>query len=390
MLPANLDIIAEPDLQRLVDEHVHEGTLIEFKRDLPGQADGDKVRLLRSITSFANTLGGDLILGVEAVDGVATNLVGIDAVVEDQVRQRIENLCRDGADPSVPGVSMKFVRLANGRHAIIVRVARSWNAPHRVTTGGHGHFYGRNSAGTYQLDVNELRAAFTMPERISAEIRRFRDGRIAQVQTYDTPVPIARVGALILHLLPFSAFSPIHGRRISLDPGERHNFSPFDARSCSTDVNLEGYVVFTDRRKPSAAYTQVYRNGGVESVVVFDLWEGNQIYKLPATWIEMQCVSSTDRFVRGLQAKTDLFPLAVGIALVNVADYRFVVSRGVFGDETAKADRNVIELPTVVVEKPPFDAAQALRTSFDMIWNAFGYEGSPSYDAQGSFIPRSA
>lgn len=345
------------------------------------------MRLLRSITSFSNSLGGDLILGIDAVDGVANNVVGIAGVVEDQVRQRIENLCRDGADPRVPGVSIKFVGLANGNTAIVIRVARSWNAPHRVTTGGHSQFYGRNSAGSYPLDVSELRAAFTMPERISNEIYRFREMRIARIQAYDTPVPILKVGTLVLHLIPFSAFSPLHAPRLSLDVAERHNFSPFDAQSCSVDVNLEGYVIFTDRRQPSRCYSQIYRNGVMESVAAFDLWEGERIYKLPSVWIEVQCVRTVDRYVRDLQGRLDLFPLVIGIALVNVADYRFAVPGGIFRGELQRADRNVIELPTVVVENPPLDAAQTLRTSFDMMWNAFGYERSASYDAQGRFNP---
>lgn len=387
MLPAAINAIGEADLQQLVQDSAREGKFLEFKRDLPGQADADRVRLLRSITSFSNSLGGDLILGIDAQDGVAANVLGIPDVVEDQVRQRIENLCRDGADPRVPAVSIKFVGLANGNTAIVIRAARSWNAPHRVTSGGHSQFYGRNSAGSYPLDVSELRAAFTMPDRIGNEIHRFREMRIARVQAYDTPVPILNVGLLVFHLMPFSAFSPLHAARLSLDVAERHNFSPFDARGCSVDVNLEGYVIFTHRRQPSSEYTQVYRNGAIESVVAFDLWEGERIYKLPATWIEVQCLRAIDAYMRNLQGRVDVFPLGIGIALVNVADYRFAVPGGIFRGELQRADRNVIELPTAVVENPPLDAAQILRTTYDMMWNAFGYEHSPSYDAQGRFNP---
>ncbi len=387
MLPTALDAIGEPELQQLVRDGVREGKLLEYKRELSGQADADKVRLLRSITSFSNTLGGDLVLGIDAADGAATSVVGIPAVVEDQVRLRIENLCRDGVDPRVTGVRIKFVALANGNTAIIIRVSRSWNAPHRVTTGGHTQFYGRNSAGSYPLDVSELRAAFTMPDRISGEIASFRNTRVAHIRAYETPVPILTVGALVLHLMPFSAFSPLTRTRLSLDAVERHNFSPFNSRSTCVDVNLEGYVIYMDRREPSWAYTQVYRDGTIESVATFDLWEGETIYKLSSAWIEVNCVSAVDRYVRELERRMDLFPLAIGIALVNVADYRFVAERRVFGGELPRSTRDLIELPTVVIEHPPMEAAQILRTSFDMIWNAFGYDGSPSYDAAGRFTP---
>jgi predicted HTH transcriptional regulator len=55
---------------------VSEGREIEFKSAV-GSADKDKREFLADVSSFANAVGGDLLIGVAAKGGVATELVGI-------------------------------------------------------------------------------------------------------------------------------------------------------------------------------------------------------------------------------------------------------------------------------------------------------------------------
>ena len=67
---------------------VPEGKAIGYKREIPGKGASDVVTLLVTVSSFANTEGGDLHLGVKANKGVPTELLGIE----------INNLDREAAN----------------------------------------------------------------------------------------------------------------------------------------------------------------------------------------------------------------------------------------------------------------------------------------------------
>ena len=165
---------------------VGEGKTLEYKREMPGGPDGGRVRFLKAVSVFANTAGGDLLLGVEAVDGVAAALPGVDLDNPDGETLRLENMIRDGLEPRLPRVEVCPVKIAEHRYVLVVRVPRSWIAPHRVRK--NRQFYARNAAGAYPLDVGELRAAFTMSETVAARIRDFRTYRLARIHGRETPV----------------------------------------------------------------------------------------------------------------------------------------------------------------------------------------------------------
>jgi hypothetical protein len=47
---------------------------------------------------------------------------------------------------------------------------------------------------------------------------------------------------------------------------------------------------------------------------------------------------------------------------------------------------DVIALPEVTIESDPADVPGALRQLFNTIWNGFGFQGSPKYNATGEWI----
>lgn len=107
---------------------------------------------------MANAIGGDIIYGiVEGVseDGntVAQVLQGISGENSDDEILRLDNLIRDCIKPRLIGIGIRALQLSNNNTAFIVRVPRSWNAPHVVDRGGHWRFYyrklGRKSPDGY-------------------------------------------------------------------------------------------------------------------------------------------------------------------------------------------------------------------------------------------------
>ncbi len=54
---------------------------------------------------------------------------------------------------------------------LVIRIPRSYGAPHMVTFQNTSRFYTRNSAGKHQLDVSEIRSAFALSETARSALR---------------------------------------------------------------------------------------------------------------------------------------------------------------------------------------------------------------------------
>src|SRR5262249_5126909 len=146
----------------------------------------EAVQFLASVSAFANTAGGDLLIGVAAEDGVASGIPGIPLAEFDHDTLRYEQLLADNLEPRLSPVAVRSVPCGNGNHVLIIRVARSWLGPHRVTK--NDRFYGRNAGGKYPLDVGELRQAFTLRENVAQRMQGFRRDRLAKIMAGSTPV----------------------------------------------------------------------------------------------------------------------------------------------------------------------------------------------------------
>lgn len=102
----------------------HEGKTLEFKRDLssPGP-------IVRTVVAFANTAGGDLVVGVD--DGTR-DVVGVEDALADE--ERLANLIADRIAPTVlPDIEIVAWRSTN---VLVARIADSPIRPHYVKTQG--------------------------------------------------------------------------------------------------------------------------------------------------------------------------------------------------------------------------------------------------------------
>jgi Putative DNA-binding domain len=277
VIPKPISDIQRSDIDGLVTNQVHEMKTLDFKRNLPGTADSDKVRFLANVASFANTSGGDLVFGVEESGGIAVNALGVTCSDTDKEVLRLEQLIRTGLEPRLPRIDIRSVSVGPGREVIVVRIPHSLAGPHRVSF--NSKFYGRNSAGRYELDVSELRAAFTGFDTLGEKIHRFRVDRVIKIADGETPVSLQAGPTMALHLIPLSAFTT--RRFIDISANERVwiTFAPLFSSSTGFNyrINFEGWVNFDGHMdfgagtnaKPSHSYVQLYRSGIVESVVVF-------------------------------------------------------------------------------------------------------------------------
>jgi predicted HTH transcriptional regulator len=123
---SDIEEIREVDLRELKDNAVGEGILYDYKLQLYGSSDADKREFLKDASSFANTAGGHILIGVKEDQGLPMDFPGISNDL-DKEKLRLENLLRDRVEPRILGVRMQPVDLENGERVLVIRIPKSWN-----------------------------------------------------------------------------------------------------------------------------------------------------------------------------------------------------------------------------------------------------------------------
>ncbi len=273
-----LEATEESDLQALVDNQVSERKTIEYKEALPGNADGDKKEFLADVSSFANASGGDLIYGLREQSGVPIELSGLELSDVDAEILRLESCIQTGIAPRLFRIveTHPVALPSKQRYAIIIRIRKSWTAPHMVTFKNDSKFFSRDSRGKHQLDVSELRSAFLLLETAAERIRNFRTERLMRIGAgEETPAPLdEQAPKLVLHIIPFNSFStsvPLDLKPLN-DSVKGQLLEPLMVWDSASNVNMrfniDGIVrSVREMNSPSTiAYTQVFRNGIIETV----------------------------------------------------------------------------------------------------------------------------
>ena len=204
MIPKNFAEITAEDIQDLIENSVCESATLEFKRDLPGGGDDARREFLADMSALANTSGGDLLFGIGEENGCAAVVVGIGTQDVDAELLRLGNILNSGLSPRVRYSSLT-IQCPQGA-VLLFRVAKSWNAPHRVVFKAWDKFFARSTTGKYPLDVQQLRRAFIENSTVAERMRSFRADRLASIIAGSTPVPMTEGSKLVIHMLSLRCF----------------------------------------------------------------------------------------------------------------------------------------------------------------------------------------
>lgn len=205
MIGRLLDEITLADILALQTLGRSEGRTLDFKECFP-KADHKGVRdFLADVTAFANTEGGDIIIGVrEDKNGVAAEIIGIDSSGLDEGLRRIDDQLRSCVDPRVPQFHAREIPLGNGRVVLVIRVGASLIAPHRVVFEKSSRFYRRANRGNYEMSTTELRQAFAASSDLPARIRDLHQKAVVASQGEGMPCRVRPGPTAILTIAPVS------------------------------------------------------------------------------------------------------------------------------------------------------------------------------------------
>jgi Putative DNA-binding domain len=355
--------IDEARLQGLITAGAAESRTIDYKRAIYGNAHADYTEFLADVSSFANTSGGDLVLGMDATNGIPTAITPLTMPMDPELL-RLEQVARGGLQPRIANIAFHAVPIQGGNNVLIIRVPRSYNPPHRIIRQGSNRFWARSAAGKYEPDVNELRTLFNAGPQLADRIRNFRLDRVAKIAASQAPVQLMNQGSLILHIVPLSAFdvtSSLPLRDIEVDFG---SFVPIGSTTANgARINFDGILKTSNadqRATQHRAYVQLYRNGITESVhsTVMAVRSGTPIISnLDDMLIYEVMRSFVDLAAVGIEP-----PYALLVSLIGVAGAQFNFARGQdaawYDNLSDRLDRDQYHFDEVIFETIPTTPAE--------------------------------
>ncbi|CAE6887681.1 helix-turn-helix domain-containing protein [Paraburkholderia domus] len=379
MIPrARLDAVTEADLQDLIDHGVRESRTLDYKRDWPAGRDA-RAELAKDVCAFANSLGGDLVFGMREEGGAAAEIVPLQFANLDADLLALTSALRDLLEPRVSGgLHAHPVPLANGGHVVVLRVAPSPAAPHRVTRDNH--FYTRTSVGKEPMDIHGIRHAFAAGTALGEHIRAFCDDGVARIERRLIPAPPFQDVVCVCHVVPVSAFSRHEAHGIdALTVAAGPLRLACDAYLHGPQVNLDGVACLPHREDRRGDCAQLYRNGAVE-LVYADLLRHSPLYEkqgkvlFPEVYELPLVRRGLPAIVQTLAALDVAPPAYVMLSWLVGFDTRIVVekspTRADFPALPNHLDR--ISAPSIYLEDFGADPLTALRPAFDVLWNAVG------------------
>ncbi|MGQ3723439.1 AlbA family DNA-binding domain-containing protein [Natrialba aegyptia] len=386
MLSSDVEEISISELERIVETGVPERTELEFKYMLDPANNNHKDKFLKEITSFANTTGGDLLIGIPDPDdgNLDEELNWITDYSQDEFKLKWEDILRTGVEPQITSHTIQTIENPEqeGEFVAVVRVRKSMLSPHRVTRISGKPFIARNSAGTYPMDVDQLREEFVEQYRLTDEIESFLADRISKIRAGDTPAPYEPGPSIVLHIVPTTAFSLKPEIDISPKENEMVGLPLFHRNSSSSPYgksrrNIDGIVCskdfYPDRDQPDSEYIQIFRDGRIEAIHSFHMRKD---------WNDENSIGITTLYEifrdRLMDYTSFLFDRGVGTPIflyISFIDSKGYVLAKDQRRRTDPLDRNVATLSSVTVESDDDMLSDVVRDLLQEVWYAFGEHG---------------
>lgn len=262
MLNKSFDTINIDDINLLKENGVSEGKTIDYKEEIHLSSREERKEFAADITSFSNSSGGHLVFGIRESEGMVEEVLGIFIDNVDNMMLQIENILRDMVEPRISNIQMKVIPVDDNNNILLIFIPRSYSGPHIVRGK---EFFGRNTAGKYKLEYNEIKRRFSENDTLYREIQNFHIDRIFQIKANQGYMQLNFGSTILLNIVPLNALS-FDTPNIDLGSPEIGDFRPLYGASADYHVGFEGIGWRYNEDGGCYGYHHINRNGIVEIV----------------------------------------------------------------------------------------------------------------------------
>jgi tellurite resistance protein len=383
-----LDQLTEDDVRTLlISMRRREGATLEYKKEAYKHDDRGAKEFLLDACMFANSGGGDIVIGISELrddKGNATGYpdaevtLGIELANPEQQLLSYESQILDAIDERV-AIKLRAIPCGN-LYILIVRVPNSLAKPHRVHYQGRTYFPARRERRRYEMNAREIKE-LVMRTASQSEKAETMVNSAVQVTEWSDRSPLL-VAALL----------PVFSSNFCVD------LQSSDVRNAFAHLSVNTQP---DEYVPQPNYTvdglskRAFRNGTLSL-------GHNGLLKLfgsvPSGFNETHAMSvfmptAIDIFLRGLVIGAEKVLAAAGLGAPVLLQVSLLVRQSFYPkysdwDDPIKLPPRDHYFPSIALTAIGPGAETQIKPLCDHIHQAFGRVGSPSFDAEGNWIPR--
>jgi hypothetical protein len=388
-IPFNLEETTEQNLASLITAEIREGKTIEYKREIALGSSDQKRKFIRSVASFANASGGEIVFGMEAVDAKPIQIRPLVDFEPDAGVRFLRDLVRAHVQPHLFGTEFKAVPVQNG-WALVMRVGRSWKPPHMVTFELDNRFYTRDANGCVPMNISEIRDSFLASGTVKERIQEYRFQRLSAIRSGEHPLKLPQLPFSVLHILPFRSFVEDSG----VEPDgltDQDLYPPARWQGYGRAYDMDGvYGCGWDNDRECGNYTFISRSGCIEALMNAGLPARDDWKYISNPGFEKQFFKIVERYFKVLRKLAVEPPVVIALTLLDVKN--FSLYSGPMSSLVASGARPIrqrdLSLPTITVSTYDQPIEAMLRPMFDALWNSCGLKRSFNYDQNGSWLDR--
>lgn len=391
-----LTLIAREHIHSLLERKLSETRHMEYKRDIPptkeeAKRQGDKEKTGKrkdpffefacDVSAFANTDGGDILFGIGPDQHKRPVFVGIQEELLDHAKSHIMNLVHDHIEPQIQAINFQTVPYQDGRVVLVMRIPESIYGPHQISLGRH-KFWSRTPAGKIYMDYQALHAAFTANVEIIERARDWRDKRLEHIKA-DPPFGMVRCPLQILHLIPLSFKNAQRSVNLATIAAMDGILRPASIYKITNDrFTADGFasIIRRDNNNIVPGYTQIYRNGQIESVALVETGLFHEHRTIYSKSLESEFVLALERYLLALRLAGANPPILISLAYQNIAGLRIhhnnlsrMVSPEITINETVFPDSLITNWPNKE------ELFKISKDFLDCLWQSAGVEKSLNY-----------
>ncbi len=398
------------DIERFLETKAPEDTTLEFKQAVYEKSDKGKKEFVKDVTAFANSQGGHLVIGVIEKERCATALNPLKGIDLDAEMQRLQNLCNTRVVPLITGVDIYCIDVDGGA-LLAVKVPKSPTAPHQAKSEKSKTFHQRHSNCTSEMDVSQLREAFTKSttaENKAAELSRLwaytLDERInasvlqeaskkgtnkIELAGMDGSEFDSKDGVVALHIIPIGSIFERTSFTIEAIRQSEGLFAPLTVRGYKEEIDVDR-VTYYNNEHDINHLTQVHRTGALEIVSEGFIREPHTRRELLGLKISAALKDQLPRYLKGLRKLGATPPLFVKMRILRASNSEMDTGGRLayFSGTDRHLGDCTIELPSVLVVDYPTECEidRIGKKILDPLWNAYGRAKCPCFDDSGKWL----
>lgn len=231
------------------------------------------------------------------------------------------------------------------------------------------------------LKKNEVFLNEWKEREIFKEIDEFHKKRIEKLKKDETPIPFKEGGKIVFYLIPVEFCEHQKYYDISNLNTRIRSLNLNKLLSYDQTYNFDSLFYFRMPDRKCYEYIQIFTNGIIEAVDSrFYSPEDKVLYILD---IERELISKTKDSLMVQKELGIKPPIFFYLDLLNIMGCSIKSDRFKIFYKKKPIYMEDLNFPIEIINKLDIEVEKMLKASFDRLWNACGYPGSPYYDESG-------